>query len=77
MGYAGNNDPQFIIPSAIATREGPSATSSAANTPRFSTASSAANNLASKRGIEDLDFFIGDEYVSHIAPNCGSDCWQY
>lgn len=28
MGYAGNNDPQFIIPSAIATREAPSASTS-------------------------------------------------
>jgi len=28
MGYAGNNDPQFIIPTAIATREAPSAASS-------------------------------------------------
>lgn len=28
MGFAGNNDPQFIIPTAIATREAPSAATS-------------------------------------------------
>lgn len=28
MGFAGNNDPQYIIPSSIATREAPSATAS-------------------------------------------------
>ncbi|KNC98593.1 uncharacterized protein SPPG_06277 [Spizellomyces punctatus DAOM BR117] len=45
MGYAGNNDPQFIIPTTIATRETPS------------------GNLAAKRGIEDLDYYIGDEAI--------------
>ncbi|KAI9105854.1 actin family [Phlyctochytrium arcticum] len=43
MGYAGNQDPQFIIPTTIATRE------------------TASGNLAAKRGIEDLDYYIGDE----------------
>jgi actin-related protein len=28
MGFAGNNDPQFIVPSCIATREAPSAATS-------------------------------------------------
>jgi actin-related protein 3 len=54
MGYAGNNDPAFIIPTAIATREAPSA--SGAKT---------AGNVASKRGIEDLDYFIGDEAMAN------------
>ena len=31
MGYAGNNDPQFIIPSAIATKETPTAGSRSTN----------------------------------------------
>lgn len=43
MGFAGNNDPNFIIPTEIAVNE------------------KAAGKLASKRGIEDLDFYIGDE----------------
>ena len=46
MGYAGNTDPQFIIPTAIATKDertirGP------------------------KRGVEDLDFHIGDEAIAN------------
>ncbi|KAI9224651.1 actin family [Blastocladiella britannica] len=52
MGYAGNNDPQYIIPTAIAT-----AVTSASST--------AGKNLASKRGIEDLDFYIGDEAMAN------------
>lgn len=66
MGYAGNNDPQFIIPTAISTREGPSASGggqSGAMRGGYG-ASVASSNLASKRGIEDLDFYIGDEWVS-------------
>jgi actin-related protein 3 len=58
MGYAGNNDPQYIIPTAIATREGPAASTSGAGNIK-------ASNLASKRGIEDLDFFIGDEAMNN------------
>lgn len=47
MGYSGNRDPQFIIPSAIAIKE-----------------SSKVGDQASRRlarGVDDLDFFIGDE----------------
>ncbi|KAJ3009222.1 Actin- protein 3, partial [Thoreauomyces humboldtii] len=47
MGYAGNNDPQFIIPTCMATRENTS------------------SNLSSKRGIEDLDYYIGDEALAN------------
>ncbi|KAI3629584.1 hypothetical protein MIR68_012406 [Amoeboaphelidium protococcarum] len=51
LGYAGNNDPQFIIPSAIAVKEsGGGAQASAAGK---------TGNV--KKGIEDLDFYIGDE----------------
>lgn len=42
MGYAGNNEPQFVIPTTIAT-------------------SSAKQTAANRRGIDDLDFYIGDE----------------
>ncbi|RWS01552.1 actin-related protein 3-like protein [Dinothrombium tinctorium] len=47
LGYAGNREPQFIIPSAIAIKE-----------------SSKVGDQTSRRlarGIEDLDFFIGDD----------------
>ncbi|ORZ35021.1 actin2 [Catenaria anguillulae PL171] len=55
MGYAGNSDPQYILPTAIAT----------APTAAGASGAGAAKNLASKRGIEDLDFFIGDEAMSN------------
>lgn len=47
MGYAGNNEPQFVIPTTIATHE--------------------EKGQTSKRGIDDLDFFIGDEAVGKSA----------
>ncbi|KAJ2241449.1 Arp2/3 complex subunit, actin nucleation center, partial [Coemansia sp. RSA 454] len=47
MGFAGNTDPQFVIPTAIGLP----------NQSRY--------GIASKRGIEDLDFYIGDEAVSN------------
>ncbi|KAI8815975.1 actin family [Fimicolochytrium jonesii] len=49
MGYAGNNDPQFIIPTALAFRDGQQTSS----------------NVSAKRGIEDLDYFIGDEALAN------------
>jgi actin-related protein 3 len=62
MGFAGNNDPSFVIPTVIAT----GATSNPAGGPVVPSKPSflnttAGSNVASKRGIEDLDFFIGDE----------------
>lgn len=47
LGFAGNKEPQFIIPSAIAIKE-----------------SAKVGDQSSRRlykGVEDLDFFIGDE----------------
>lgn len=47
LGFAANKEPQFIIPSAIAIRE-----------------SAKVGDQSSRRlykGVEDLDFFIGDE----------------
>jgi len=55
MGFAGNVDPQYIIPSIIAT---PVEKSS------VGTGQSQRSRTA-PRGIEDLDFFIGDEAVEH------------
>ncbi|XP_052809468.1 actin-related protein 3 isoform X2 [Mya arenaria] len=50
MGYAGNTEPQFIIPSAIAVKE--SATVGDKSVRRLG------------KGVEDLDFFIGDEALN-------------
>lgn len=49
MGFAGNCEPQYITPTVIATQEGKGAQKSAAQ----------------KKGIEDLDFYIGDEALAH------------
>lgn len=50
-----------VFPTAIATKE----SAAGASTARGSAAVSRASNLASKRGIEDLDFHIGDEAISN------------
>lgn len=50
MGYAGNCDPSFIIPSQIAL-----------SVTQGSLATGAAKTTQQKKGISDLDFFIGDE----------------
>lgn len=47
LGFAANKEPQFIIPSTIAIRE----------TAKIGDTSSRRLN----KGVEDLDFFIGDE----------------
>lgn len=47
MGFAGNSEPQYIIPSAIGTRSG--------------------NKEESATGVDDLDFYIGDEAFAHEA----------
>jgi len=49
MGYAGNTEPQYIIPTVIATNDSAGKKTAAAQ----------------KKGVEDLDFFIGDEAQSY------------
>mmetsp|Transcript_39287 Transcript_39287/g.99012 ORF Transcript_39287/g.99012 Transcript_39287/m.99012 type:complete len:429 (+) Transcript_39287:360-1646(+) len=56
MGYAGNCEPNFIIPSVIATMDADKATLKSGQ------GSAAATR---KKGVEDLDFFIGDEAQAH------------
>ncbi|KAG7258216.1 hypothetical protein CRUP_014292, partial [Coryphaenoides rupestris] len=49
LGYAGNTEPQFIVPSCIAIKE-----------------SAKVGDQAQRRmmkGVDDLDFFIGDEAI--------------
>ncbi|EFO17970.1 actin-like protein 3 [Loa loa] len=58
LGYAGNSEPQFIIPSAIAIREKVGSQSSALRW-----------NANTSSRIEDLDFYIGDEALSPSAAN--------
>jgi len=49
MGFAGNVEPQYIIPTVIATQEGKGTQKAAAQ----------------KKGVEDLDFYIGDEALAN------------
>lgn len=71
-GFAGNDSPSFVFPTAIATKAGAgSAGSSAAgrppvaNKPSFlASGGGAGSHLSAKRGTEDLDFFIGDEALA-------------
>jgi actin-related protein 3 len=53
------NDGRSVYPTAIATR-GPAAQSN-----RGPAVPSKPGHLASKRGVEDLDFFIGDEALAN------------
>ncbi|KAL3832297.1 hypothetical protein ACJMK2_023951 [Sinanodonta woodiana] len=50
MGYAGNSEPQFIIPSCIAIKES------------ASVGDQSIRRLG--KGVEDLDFYIGDEALT-------------
>jgi len=49
MGYAGNCEPQYITPTVISTQEGKGSQKAATQ----------------KKGIEDLDFYIGDEALGY------------
>ncbi|KAF1931038.1 Arp2/3 complex subunit [Didymella exigua CBS 183.55] len=69
LGFAGNDSPSFVFPTAIATR-GPtsgggssgSGRPAVANKPSFLTGGAGpSGHLSGKRGTEDLDFYIGDE----------------
>ncbi|EAU85522.1 actin binding protein [Coprinopsis cinerea okayama7 len=59
IGFAGNSDPSFVFPTAIATR------GSATTSSRAPAVPAKPGHLASKRGVEDLDFFIGDEALAN------------
>ncbi|KAI0806360.1 actin family [Xylaria sp. FL0064] len=72
LGFAGNDSPSFVFPTAIATK-GPAGGSggtgsgrpAVANKPSFLTGGAGpTGHLSMKRGTEDLDFFIGDEAIA-------------
>ncbi|KAL8865259.1 MAG: hypothetical protein Q9174_006981 [Haloplaca sp. 1 TL-2023] len=75
LGFAGNDSPSFVFPTAIATKGGVGGTGGSgsgrpavANKPSYLTGGSGAGGaLAAKRGTEDLDFFIGDEALNAAA----------
>lgn len=65
MGYAGNCEPNYIIPSTIATPEEPKAGGPKTFGAPSGAAKSAGTAGSKKKGIDDLDFFIGDEANAH------------
>ena len=68
IGFAGNDAPSFVFPTAIATKSGVGSTGgrpAVASKPSYLTGGAGGGgNLAGKRGTEDLDFFIGDEALA-------------
>ncbi|KAL7418531.1 Actin-related protein 3 [Cryptotrichosporon argae] len=70
MGFAGNSEPSFVFPTVIATHQSASSSAAAPNSAPSGgrgppPVAGKPSHLASKRGIEDLDFFIGDEAVAN------------
>ncbi|KAI9834130.1 MAG: Arp2/3 complex subunit, actin nucleation center [Phylliscum demangeonii] len=69
LGFAGNDSPSFVFPTAIATKTAGGASGGSgsgrpavANKPSFLTGGAGpGSHLSAKRGTEDLDYFIGDE----------------
>jgi hypothetical protein len=72
LGFAGNDSPSFVFPTAIATKSAAggsggsgSGRPSVANKPSYLTGGAGpGGHLSMKRGTEDLDFFIGDEALA-------------
>jgi len=68
LGFAGNDSPSFVFPTAIATKGAAAGGNrpAVANKPSFlgGGGGAGAGNLSAKRGTEDLDFFIGDEAIA-------------
>ncbi|KAL8823489.1 MAG: hypothetical protein Q9170_008358 [Blastenia crenularia] len=75
LGFAGNDAPSFVFPTAIATKGGVGAAGGSgsgrpavASKPSYLTGGSGmGGNLSAKRGTEDLDFFIGNEALNAAA----------
>ena len=51
MGYSGNCEPQYIIPTTIAT----------------GASKGGGEGVRSKEGVDDLDFYIGNEALAHAS----------
>jgi actin-related protein 3 len=72
IGFAGNDSPSFVFPTAIATKGASggnggsgSGRPAVANKPSYLTGGAGpGGHLSMKRGTEDLDFFIGDEALA-------------
>lgn len=78
LGFAGNDSPSFVFPTAIATKGAAGGGGSSGSgrpavgqKPSYLTGGtgggSSGGNLSAKRGAEDLDYFIGDEALAQAA----------
>jgi actin-related protein 3 len=76
--FAGNPEPSFVFPTVIATHRNSTSGASGGGKSTVSAPSRSGgsgggpppvparpSHLASKRGIDDLDFFIGDEAIAN------------
>lgn len=76
LGFAGNDSPSFVFPTAIATRGGSGPGGAAPSRPSkpsfLSGSGGSGGNLAQKRGTEDLDFYIGDEALAQTSGSSSS-----
>ncbi|KAI9230768.1 MAG: actin family [Piptocephalis tieghemiana] len=72
LGFAGNTEPQCIFPTVVATQSNSSSSSShgipssvTSTGPSSTTRFASSSYLHTKRGLEDLDFYVGNEALSH------------
>lgn len=63
--FAGNSDPSFVIPTCIASRNSGASGSRGPAVPSKPSGLGSSGHLSSKRGIDDLDFYIGDEALAN------------
>ncbi|KAG4301018.1 hypothetical protein PCANB_002642 [Pneumocystis canis] len=67
IGFSGNNVPSFIFPTVIATLQthGTGTGQSISSKPSLLSTNSTISNISSRRGTEDLDFYIGNEALEY------------
>ena len=66
MGYSGSVEPQFIIPTLVATAGGSGGRGGGVGS-RIGGGGSGVGLSRSRAGLDDLDFYIGDEAHSHAS----------
>ncbi|KAG5519422.1 hypothetical protein PMAC_002049 [Pneumocystis sp. 'macacae'] len=68
IGFSGNDTPSYVFPTVITTLHTPgvgSGRSVSSSKSAFLGTSSSLTSLSNRRGIEDLDFYIGNEALEH------------
>ncbi|CCJ31075.1 unnamed protein product [Pneumocystis jirovecii] len=68
IGFSGNESPSYVFPTVITTLQTPgvgSGRSVSSSKSAFLNTNSSLTSLSSRRGAEDLDFYIGNEALEH------------